>query len=183
MLEELLKNPSDAPQLIAIAGSNGAGKSTFYHSHLAGTGLRFVNADELALKLDLGAYEAAKVADAIRRALVEKRESFIFETVFSDPVGDKVQFLKEAANTGYQVILIFIQIPDPATSIQRVSMRAARGGHDVSDEKLNARFARTCADLERAIDVLPLVIVYDNSKLERPFERVAVYSEGKRIEE
>src|SRR5262249_15296926 len=32
--------------------------------------------------------EAARLADALRRALVVPRDSFVFETVFSDPVGD-----------------------------------------------------------------------------------------------
>jgi predicted ABC-type ATPase len=31
--------------VIALAGSNGAGKSTFYESILADSGLRFINAD------------------------------------------------------------------------------------------------------------------------------------------
>ena len=182
MLEAILKTLDDSPVIVAIAGSNGAGKSTFFHSHLAGTGLRFVNADDLALELGLEAYEAAKVADALRRALLKKGESFVFETVFSDPVGDKVQFLKDTADRGYKVVLIFIQIPDTETSIQRVSMRVAQGGHDVPDEKLQSRFERTRANLQRAIEALPLVLVFDNSDLKHPYKRVAVYSHGTQID-
>jgi predicted ABC-type ATPase len=45
------------PILVAIAGPNGAGKSTFVHSHLAPTGLRFVNADAPPTRMVLvGAY-------------------------------------------------------------------------------------------------------------------------------
>ena len=76
--------------MIAIAGPNGAGKSTFFHSHLASAGLRFVNADVLAAEIALEPYAAARLADALRRELVKQKESFVFETVFSDPVGDKV---------------------------------------------------------------------------------------------
>ena len=50
------------PVVVAIAGSNGAGKTTFFHAHLADTGLRFVNADDLALEMGVGAYEAAELA-------------------------------------------------------------------------------------------------------------------------
>ncbi len=153
------------PILIAIAGSNGAGKSTFYQTHLADTELRFLNADQLALELNLGPYEAAKIAAALRQVLIENRESFIFETVLSDPVGEKVDFLRDAANQGYEVVLIFIRIPDVETSVQRVSMRASQGGHDVPDEKLHGRFPRTLENLERAIDQLPHVYIYDNSDL------------------
>ncbi len=118
------------PIVIAIAGSNGAGKSTFYHSYLSHTDLRFINADDLALELGLGPYEAAQVADALRRVLVEKRESFIFETVLSDPVGEKVGFLCDAAKLGYEVALIFIRIADVETSVERVSMRRSPQIHD-----------------------------------------------------
>ncbi|HEX5446763.1 MAG TPA: hypothetical protein VFW87_23295, partial [Pirellulales bacterium] len=55
------------PVVVAIAGPNGAGKSTFYHAHLASSGLPFVNADVLADELLVGAYDAAGLADALRR--------------------------------------------------------------------------------------------------------------------
>jgi len=169
------------PIVVAIAGSNGAGKSTFYHAHLADAGLRFVNADELAAALDLGAYEAADIAAAIRRQLLEQGEGFVFETVFSDPHGAKVAELEAAVRNGAQVVLIFIRIDSPETSRQRVSMRVMQGGHDVPDEKLEARFARTLANLERAVRALPLVLVFENSDLARPYRLEAVYRDGERI--
>jgi predicted ABC-type ATPase len=101
------------PILVAIAGPNGAGKTTFYRAHLASAGLRFVNADVLAAELAVGPYEAARLADALRRALVERGESFVFETVFSDPVGDKVGFLEEATRRGYIVVLCYIGLSSP----------------------------------------------------------------------
>lgn len=94
------------PIVIALAGSNGAGKSTFYESFLADSGLRFINADVLAASLDVKTYEAAELATSIRAALVAQRESFVFETVFSDPIGEKVQQLASYAAFGYTVVLI-----------------------------------------------------------------------------
>lgn len=93
------------PILVAIAGPNGAGKTTFYRAHLARAGLRFVNADLLAAELAVGPYEAADLADALRRTLVGRGESFVFETVFSDPAGEEVAFLEEAARSGFAVVL------------------------------------------------------------------------------
>ncbi len=170
------------PIVIAIAGSNGAGKTTFYHSHLANTSLRFINADDLAYELNLGAYDSAAVAAELRNALISKRESFIFETVLSDPVGDKVSFLRDLADHGYKVVLIFISIADIESSIQRVSMRAAQGGHDVPDDKLRERFNRTRENLRRAIESLQHVIVYDNSDLAEPYQLIASYENGRLIE-
>ena len=169
------------PVVVALAGSNGAGKSTFFHAHLADTGLRFVNADELAAEMGVGAYEAAELAASLRAGLVSQRESFVFETVLSDPFGAKVAELVETGRNGMHVVVVFIRVDSPETSKQRVAMRVMQGGHDVPDEKLEARFQRTLANLERAIKVLPVVIIFDNTDLARPFQLEAVYEKARRI--
>jgi predicted ABC-type ATPase len=169
------------PVIVALAGPNGAGKTTFYHAHLQPAGLRFINADVLARELNLDPYAAAHVAEALRRQLVEQRESFVFETVFSDPVGDKLTFLKEAATSGYTVVLCFIGISGPAVSEERVAMRVSQGGHDVPAEKLVARFPRTLANLKTAIRDLPHVWIFDNDDLRTPFRQVAVFENGQQV--
>lgn len=169
------------PLIIALAGPNGAGKSTFFEAHLQPAGLRFINADDLARELGTGAYEAAELANQLRRTLVEQRESFVFETVLSDPVGDKVNFLRDAASSGYTVVLCFVGVDSAETSEQRVAMRVLQGGHDVPTEKLAARFDRTLENLHRAIRDLPFVQIFDNSDLRHPFRKVAEFENGKAI--
>lgn len=169
------------PILVALAGSNGAGKTTFYHAHLGPAGLCFVNADVLARELGLDPYAAAKVADALRRELVRQRESFVFETVFSDPAGDKLTFLKDVAKSGYTVVLCFIGISGPDVSEERVAMRVSQGGHDVPTGKLIARFPRTLANLRVALRELPHVLSFDNDDLRIPFRQVAVFQKGQRV--
>ena len=196
------------PVIVALAGPNGAGKTIFYHAHLRPAGLRFVNADVLARELSLDPYAAARLADVLRRQLVEQRESFVFETVFSDPVGDKLTFLKEAAGTGYNVVLCFIGISGPEVSEERVAMRVSQGGHDVPAEKLVARLPHTTAasrltrlprtaapavsrvpqgytsglaNLKTATRELPQVWIFDNDDLQAPFRHVAVFENGQRV--
>lgn len=166
------------PIIVALAGPNGAGKTTFYHAHLQPAALRFVNADDLARELDVDAYEAARLAQELRQALIQLRESFVFETVFSDPVGDKIDFLRRAEALGYTVVLCFIGIEGPGMSEERVAMRVLQGGHDVPAEKLLARFPRTLNNLKRAIHELPYVLVFDNSDLSHPFRKVAELRRG-----
>lgn len=161
------------PIVISLAGPNGAGKSTFYRAFLAKSGLRFVNADQIALQLKMDPYRAAEAADALRKRLVSIKESFIFETVFSDPVGDKLNFLKEVENAGYTVVLFFIGIDGIDTSRQRVAMRVLKGGHDVPSSKLESRYDRTNENLRRALLSLANVAVYDNSNLLQPYRLVA----------
>ncbi|HWY29468.1 MAG TPA: zeta toxin family protein [Candidatus Acidoferrum sp.] len=166
------------PILVALAGPNGAGKTTFYHAHLRPTGLRFLNADEVARELEIDAYEAARVVTGLRHELVKQGVSFVFETVFSDPVGEKLAFLKAAAQSGYTVVLCFIGLARPSTSDERVAMRVTQGGHDVPYEKLLARFPRTLANLKAAIGELPHVLIFDNEDLRTAFRQVAIFERG-----
>ena len=169
------------PIVVALAGPNGAGKSTFFDANLTRTGLHFINADVIALSLGLSAYDAAELANTIRRQLVAQRESFIFETVFSDPVGEKLEFLVEIEKSGYTVLLIFIGIADAAISEQRVAMRSSRGGHDVPGDKLVQRFPRTMNNLKRAFNVLSNVWVYDHTDLDRGYRLIATVEGGNGI--
>jgi len=164
---------SRRPLIVALAGPNGAGKSTFFHSFLSDVGLRFVNADVLAKESGLEAYAAAGLADALRRRLVEQRESFIFETVFSDPAQDKLDFLKGAIELDYTVVLCFIGTSAAEISEDRVALRVTQGGHDVPTNKLNERYPRIMKNLETALRTLPLIWVFDNSDLENPYLLVA----------
>lgn len=169
------------PVIVGLAGPNGAGKTTFYHAHIQAAGLRFVNNDVLARELDLDPYAAAALADALRRELLRQRESFVFETVFSDPAGDKLAFLIAAAQSGYTVVLCYIGISGPEVSEERVAMRVSQGGHDVPSEKLTVRYPRTLANLRIAIRELPHVWIFDNDNLRTPYRQVAVFQNGQCI--
>ncbi len=131
--------------------------------------------------LHLDAYAAARIIATLRDELVRQRESFVFETIFSDPAGDKLAFLKRAQQSGYTVVLCFIGIDGPQTSEERVAMRVSQGGHDVPAEKLKARFPRILANLKAAIRELPHVLIFDNGDLRTPFRQVAVFDDGRLV--
>jgi predicted ABC-type ATPase len=166
------------PLLIAIAGPNGAGKSTFYSTYLSDFELPFLNADVLAREFESDPYAAAATVDSMRRQHIASRESFVFETVFSDPVGDKLMFLKDASRIGYTVVLFFIGVSSPTISEERVEMRVSQGGHNVPREKLQSRFSRILANLKGAIRELPHVLVYDNDDLSKPYHLIATANDG-----
>jgi predicted ABC-type ATPase len=167
------------PVIVAVTGPNGAGKTTFYEAHLKASGLRFLNADVLAGELGIDAYQAAELAAKLRQELVNQGESFVFETVFSDPVTDKLSFLKNAAQQGYSVVLCFIGVADVDISEERVAMRVSQGGHDVPTDKLTARFPRTMTNLTQAIQELPCVLIFDNDDLRTPYRLTAVLQNGR----
>jgi predicted ABC-type ATPase len=121
---------------------------------------------------------AFREADRLRTALVEARLSFCTETVFSDPAGARLRFLRRARTRGFVVFLVFIGLENPLLSVARVKQRVAHGGHDVPDEKLHARFPRTLANLKAAIPIVDEAFLFDNSSYDTPYRPVAVYRAG-----
>jgi predicted ABC-type ATPase len=104
------------------------------------------------------------------------------ETVFSDPAGAKLAFLRDARAAGYRVLLLFIGLESAELSQARVIQRVAAGGHDVPDEKLFARFPRTLENLSRAIGVVNEARLYDNSDAERPYRLLGRTEDGTVVE-
>jgi predicted ABC-type ATPase len=173
------------PFLICLAGSNGAGKATFFRRYVAATKYPCVNADEIARKLggrvdDRLLRIAADLADETRRRHVERRESFVMETVFSDPVGDNVEFLAAARAQAYCVILEFIGLDSAELSRGRVLQRVRNdGAHDVPDDRIETLFARTLANLRGALPRVDIALVLDNSSPAVPYAFVAIRLEGR----
>jgi predicted ABC-type ATPase len=169
------------PRLVVLAGPNGAGKSTFYRLYLQESGVPFLNADVLQVNTGIDAYEAARTVDAARLAYLEVRAGFITETVFSDPDGRKLEFLRKAIATGYEVELIYIGLTGPELAKQRVAQRVANGGHAVPDEKVASRYPRSLANLATAIEFVPTVRLFDNSAYAE-YRRLGLFRGGRLIE-
>jgi predicted ABC-type ATPase len=169
------------PVLHLLAGPNGAGKTTFYEELLGpATGLQFINADDIAAGRWPGdelrhAYEASELAARHRQLAIRKRQSFITETVFSHP--SKLELLSDAKQAGYHVSLHIILIPEQL-AVARVANRVEQGGHAVPEEKVRGRYARLWEHLVQAIEVAHEGFVFDNTKANRPFHRVAAFSGG-----
>jgi predicted ABC-type ATPase len=169
--------------LVILAGPNGAGKSTFVGQFLQPLEITLVNPDALARALfpdapPVAAYEAARAADLVRADLIERGLSFCMETVFSDPEGAKVEFLREAQNRGYKVLLIFIGVESSAVSVGRVFERTQEGGHDVPADKIHSRFSRTFANLGKALEFVDEAFLFDNTLSAEPYRFVAELHNG-----
>jgi predicted ABC-type ATPase len=170
-----------ARRLIFVAGPNGAGKSTFYETFLRASGLPFVNADQIAAALGVSNPEAAQVADAARVQLLADGESFVTETVFSDPVGAKLQFLRDAIAADYRVTLYYVGISGVQLCEARVSQRVSAGGHDVPPQRLDRRFRQSLENLAQAAKFVPEVHVFDNSSSVVPYRLVLSTRYGKTV--
>jgi predicted ABC-type ATPase len=183
-LQRMLAGPS--PVLIVIAGSNGAGKSTFQRRYLADSGLPFVNADNIAARMQPGvdstvAYRAMQVAETLREELLQRRQSFCMETVFSDTFGAKLIFIQRAQRQGYRVVLVAIVLLTAELSQARVWQRVQAGGHDVPTAKLLARFPRTQENIQQALLLVDVGVVLDNSSFTDPFRLLQYWEQGRQV--
>ncbi len=96
---------------------------------------------------------------------MKRNESFVFETVVSDPAGGKLAFLRQTHQAGYTVVSCYIGLSRAEISAERVTLRVSQGGHDVPVRKLMSAYPRTLANLKAAIGVLPHILIFDNSDL------------------
>jgi len=178
---------SQSPLLVILVGPNGAGKSSFYHRYLAALELPFINADMIGRALTgagAAATEeterlAAHLAEQRRREMVANQESFITETVFSDPVGAKVQALRDAQARGFTVIMIFVCVESAELATLRVQTRVSTGGHDVPADRIAARYDRMRKNVKAAVGFVDFMVVVDNSSLDHPLRPVASAAIGK----
>jgi len=171
----------DTKQLWVLAGGNGAGKSTFYHQYLSKYGIKFVNADLIAKEMDSDnpeklSYEAATLAEDMRKDMISQGASFCFETVFSHE--SKIDFVARAKAHGYKVILIYIHLIDPSLNEARVHQRTFEGGHDVPIKKIHSRIPRTMKHIKTALIIVDEAWILDNSSEKNRFRQIVIMKSG-----
>ncbi len=129
----------------------------------------------------INSYFSSVIADFIRQKLLQKCESFSFETVMSSE--DKIEFLKKAKQLGYKTYLYFIATKDPSINISRVKFRVSRGGHDVPEEKIISRYYRSLDLLPEAIKNSWRAYIFDNSVGDGEMHLVAETKDGEVMSE
>ena len=124
--------------------------------------LRFTDGKLDFFEVIVNAYFASVAADFLRQKLLERRVSFSFETVMSSP--DKVALLKQAQSLGYRTYLYYIATEDPAINVARVKARVNLGGHDVPEDRIVSRYARSLDLLLEAVKHTNRAYLFDNSR-------------------
>jgi len=163
-----------APQIVVIAGPNGAGKTTIAREVLDKT-LRiteFVNADTIAAGLSaFGPERAAFAAGRIMLARLHELAAtappvnFAFESTLASRTF--APWLSNLIDRGFEVHILYIWLRSPDLAIRRVKARVRKGGHDIPEEVIRRRYARSAANLWNLYLPLPersgTWQVFDNS--------------------
>ncbi|MDY3554301.1 zeta toxin family protein [Gemmata sp. JC717] len=161
------------PQVAVLAGINGAGKTTA-SQHLLRDAMRipsFTNADAIARGLN--AFDVESVAAKAGRVMLDHlyelaaaRRSFAFETTLSGRA--YARWLRELAQSGYAVHLLYYWLRSPDMAIRRVAERVRAGGHHVPDDTIRRRYSRSVRNfLDLYRPVVTTWQVYDNSEERR----------------
>ena len=139
------KVKSDSPTVYVIAGSNGAGKTTFANEFLPDfvDCREFLNADLIAAGLSPFApekqnFRAGRLLISRIRELINERQDFGFETTLSGRA--YIPMFKEMNKIGYQIILFFLWLPNADLATIRVKNRVRQGGHNVPVAVIHRRY-------------------------------------------
>jgi predicted ABC-type ATPase len=140
------------PTCWIIAGPNGAGKTTFalqYLPYIAQCS-RFINADLIAAGLsplapDRQLLAASRLFLKEIEACIQQRENFAFETTLSGRT--YLKLIRRLRSQGWRVELIYLALPSPEISRQRVAERVSHGGHNIPLADIQRRFPRSLTNL------------------------------------
>ena len=75
--------------------------------------------------------------------------------------------MRQAKSAGFRIQLLYVALSSPELHIQRVRLRVSQGGHDVPDEDILRRYARSLAHAPEAMRLADEAVVFDNSGLDR----------------
>jgi len=96
----------------------------------------------------------------LERAIAE-RLTFVFETT----LGGKTMtgLLERALAAGLDVRVWYVGLSSPELHVKRVRARVAKGGHDIPEPQIRARYDSSRLNLIRLLPKLTELRVYDNS--------------------
>jgi predicted ABC-type ATPase len=142
-------------KLFVFAGPNGAGKSTLSATMLPPGTPVFDGDKELALLreqfpgLDSGnLYEAVNghIFSDWKDQVQARRMDCAFETNFRS--GDVMNTVNEFKNKGYEARLVYFGLDSLEASVERVKLRVAMGGHDVTLDNIIANYNEGLKNLQ-----------------------------------
>ena len=171
MLRATPRKP-DKPVFWIVAGPNGSGKSSLYNNtDIEGWGgsVWIINPDLLTAKI----VEQEQLAlDAANLAAVERIEQWLeasinaYQTIGVETVLSSPKYRRLVANArerGFRTRMIYVVLRSAELQLSRIRQRVSDGGHDVPEEKVRSRRARSFEELTWFFKEVDECLVYDNS--------------------
>lgn len=164
-----------ASQILVLAGTNGAGKSSIAGEALRQAGGDYFNPDEATRRSmsrhpDLSLEEANSRAWRLGRFLLNRaiteRLQFAFETTLG---GQTITgLLMKAANVGIPVRIWYVGLTSIDLHVERVRARVRRGGHAIPEERIRKRYDASRLKVIRLLPHVTELKLLDNSEERDP---------------
>jgi len=161
---------AQTPHIYVLAGTNGAGKSSIAGAMLIEEGVEYFNPDEAAELIraanpGITLEESQSAAWDEGRRLLERAINERLDYAFETTLGGRTipALLKKAIEVGIEVRIWYVGLTSAELHIARVHARVKRGGHDIPEEKIRQRYARSLLNLIHLMPTLTELRVYDNS--------------------
>jgi len=153
-------------ELFVFAGPNGAGKSTLSSSMVPpGTSIFDGDKEFMLLKKQFPGLDSGNLYDAVnghvfsdwKKNMQAKNVTCAFETNFRTK--DIMKSVNEFKIKGYSTRLFFFGLDEIAISFERVRLRVAKGGHDVSADNIKANYEQSLVNLQKHYRAFDQVIL------------------------
>lgn len=155
---------------MVLAGTNGAGKSSVAGEMVRSAGADYFNPDEAARQIlaanpGISQPEANSAAWHQGRRLLERAIAERLDFTFESTLGGNTipALLERAAAAGVEIRVWYVGLSSPELHLQRVRARVGKGGHDIPEPTIRARFDASRRNLIHLLPSLAALRVYDNS--------------------
>lgn len=153
------------PVLIILAGTAGAGKTTFYESKLKR------DCPDL-LQASTSPIEQAET-DRKRSRLMKERHSFVYQDTTIDSGA-----IREAQEAGFDVKVFYVGTEDPNLNMGRVLLRVNNGGPFAALARIPDDYAQAIKQLPEVKKVADDLMLFDNTANGRGHRLVAHFHSG-----
>jgi predicted ABC-type ATPase len=156
------------PEILVLAGVNGAGKSSIAGAALERHGVVYYNPDRATrayIRAGLAPDDANSWAWNRGRGQLERAIALGRSYAFETTLGGRTitSLLLQAAGGEHRIRVWYAGLSSPALHLQRIRARVARGGHDIPESRVRARWTSSRENLIRLLPHLAELDVYDNS--------------------
>ncbi|HVR28714.1 MAG TPA: zeta toxin family protein [Thermoanaerobaculia bacterium] len=159
-----------SPEILVLAGTNGAGKSSIAGAALRLAGGELFDPDAAARRFvarhpHLSPDEASSRAWRLGRRLltraIRERLRFAFETTLGGRT--MTGLLLEATAAGIPVRIWYVGLASVELHVERVRARVLRGGHAIPDRRIRQRYDASRRNLIHLLPHLEELKLFDNS--------------------
>lgn len=102
--------------------------------------------------------------------------SFVLDTTLSGHTALQTMF--HARTAGFTVDPLFVCLSSVEGHHARIAARVAQGGHDVPEQDVRRRYARSLANLPRALALSDHALIFDNSSIDG-YQLLLEWADGK----